>query len=99
MPVSIREYATQAKAISAIQAGQEPAVANQNIASHAASTASAAFNANTRFIAVSTDTIIAILFAKGAAPTVLITDFRMAADTTMFFGVEPGDFLSVITRT
>lgn len=99
MPVSIREYAALAKSQGVVQAGQEPAVANQNIATHAASTGSAAFNEDTRFVAISTDTIIAILFAKGAAPTVTVTDFRMAAGTTMFFGVDPGDFLSVITRT
>ena len=99
MTVYVREYAdigvTYGKHI---QSGAEPAIADQTVANAAGSVASNAFNAETRMVCVHTDAIISIAFGV-TAPTAVTTNLRMAADTTMFFGVRPGTYLSVIDNT
>lgn len=101
MAVYIREYADLAVAFGkSMQVGAEPAsvAADQKIANLVTSVASAAFNANTNMVCVHTDAIISITFGM-TAPTATTGHLRMAADTTMFFGVRPGMFLAVIDNT
>lgn len=58
---------------------------------------SAAFNANTRFIRVHCDAICSIVI--DGSPTAATTDTRLPADAVEYFGVNPGDKLSVISNT
>lgn len=94
MPVYIREYRELARerwggpGVS-IPAGKEPAITQQTkIDATGTSQQSAAFNAETTFVLVTTDEIIHIVF--GTAPTATDNDHRMPADSTQFFGVERG---------
>lgn len=92
----VTEYRRQAKdGISVpMPAGMEPALANQRLAIGAISVASAAFNANTSFVAVNADVACCVTFA--AAPTATTSLTRIPADGTQYFGVNPGDKLAVI---
>jgi len=78
--------------------GQEPCIVNASspitFSTHAES---AAFNANTKFIRVHTDSICSVKI--GPAVTATANDARMAAGTTEYFGVRPGDIISVIANT
>lgn len=91
----ITEYARQALDYRGhVAAGEEPAITVQKIVIAAGSTSSAAFNAKTRFVELHTDaTVCHVRF--GASPqTAVITDKRMAADQTQFFGVKPGHIVA-----
>lgn len=95
--VTIREYADIVATYGGkvVQAGAEPAIADQAVTTSATSAQSNAFNANTRLIAVSTVTPVAILF--GASPTALITTSqRIPANTIIFYGVVPGQKCALI---
>jgi len=100
----IREYANGA-AVSGnlVQAGAEPALADQTVTTSAASAASNAFNANTYLIAISTPAAQAVccLFSatRGATPTALVTSLRLPANSIFFFGVRPGDKVALIDVT
>lgn len=97
MPVYIREYADVAVLATTVgQAGAEPAVADQKL-TLSGSTASSAFNVNTKMVRIHTDEIISVKF--GTAPTAAATDARMAANTTEFFGVQPNHKVAAITNT
>lgn len=75
-----------------------PALASQTVAIGGSSTASAsAFGNGTRLIRVHTDAVCSI--AIGTSPTAAATAMRMAADTTEYFGVNPGEKIAVITNT
>ncbi len=76
---------------------QAPSVAEQQIVTSATSGASAAFNAKTKIVRVHTDGIVSVKF--GSAPTALVTDHRMAANTTEYFAVEPGHKIAAIDNT
>lgn len=78
-----------------------PPLATQKVAIGGTSTASAAFNAKTRMIAVHTDAICSIEFSAtaGAETAATASSKRMAANTTEYFEVGPGDKVSVITNT
>lgn len=97
----IREYA----ALGAIngtlgQMPAEPGVADQTITTSGTSAASAAFNSNTQFIAISTPAAQAVcaLFSatRGATPTALVTSLRLPANNVFFFKVNPGDKVALI---
>jgi hypothetical protein len=75
---------------------QSPRVAMQKL-TVGAETKSAAFQPSTRFIRVHTDAICSIVIST--APTATTSDSRMAAGDTEYFGVNPGDKLSVISNT
>lgn len=79
-----------------IQAGVEPNLAVQKITFTGGATATAAaFNAKTRFVRVWSDTAGYIKF--GAAPTaVTATDTPVSATTAEFFGVIPGQKMSIV---
>lgn len=101
MAVYIREYADIATVFGkSIQVGAEPAAvaADQKLANIATTISSAAFSDNTYMVCVHTTAIISIAFGIGSA-TATTGNLRMAADTTMFFGVRPGMFLAVIDNT
>jgi len=101
MAVYIREYADMAVAYGkAMPVGSEPSAlaADQKLTNSGTSAPSAAFNANTNLVCVHTDAIISIVFGV-TVPTATTGHLRMAADTTMFFGVRPGTYLAVITNT
>lgn len=79
-----------------VAVGMEPARAVQQIAESAASTACAAdFLDTTRFVRVHTP--VAIRIAFGNTPVAAATNQRMAANSTEFFGVGPGQRVAVIT--
>ena len=95
--VTIREYADIAHTFSkTVQAGAEPAIADQAVTTSGTSAQSTAFNTNTRVVAIATPaTAVACLF--GTNPTALITtSMRLAANGVYFFGVRPGDKVALI---
>ena len=78
-----------------------PPNAKQQLAIGAGSVASAAFGDSTRFVRLHADSICRVEFSNssGSAPTASATSFRMAANTTEYFGVFPGYQVAVITST
>jgi len=91
------QYVASTRQQSYVQIGQEPPVAEQTVAIGGASAQSAAFNANTQYVRLHTDAICSVAF--GANPTATISNGRMAANQTEYFGVVPGQKLAVITNT
>ena len=82
----------------AVAVGDEPAVAVQKIVIAVGNTSSAAFNARTRFVRLHTDDICSIKFGD-VGSTAAITDARMAANSTEFFGTQGGQIVSNILNT
>lgn len=74
-----------------------PPLAEQAIAI-GAETDSAAFNAQTKFVRLHPDAICSIVIGAGN-PVAATTKLRLAANTTEYFGVQPGQVLSVIANT
>ena len=97
--VTIREYADLAVTYAKYaQAGAEPAIADQAVTTSGVSAQSAAFNANTRLVCIVTVTQVAVAF--GSNPTALITtSLRIPANSMVFFGVKPGQKVSLIDVT
>jgi len=100
----LREYANVAAAFgNLVQAGAEPALADQTITTSGISAPSTAFNANTRVLCISTPAAQAVscLFSAtpGATPTALVTSLRLPANSLVFFGVRPGDIVALIDVT
>lgn len=100
----LREYADLAVTFSKyVQAGAEPAIADQTITTSGTTASSNAFNANTRLIAISTPAAqaVACLFSAtpGATPTALTSSLRLPANSLFFFGVRPGDKVALIDVT
>lgn len=99
--VYISEYQEGAKEYPTprpIAAAQEPTVAEQTpITSSGTSAQSAAFNSTTKLVRIHTDGIISVAF--GVNPTADVNSKRLAANTTEYFGVRPGDKVAVITNT
>lgn len=81
------------------QIAHEPAVTTQTVAISGSAAASSAFNANTAFVRIHTDSICSIAF--GTAPTATANSPRMAADSTEYFEVPQGQSfkVSVISNT
>lgn len=83
-----------------VPVGLEPALATQKVSFTGTPGQSAAFNARTRFVRLHADGIMSIAF--GTNPTAAVTDPRVAASTTEFFGVSnaaQGLKVSAITNT
>lgn len=78
------------------QVAAAPPVASQTVLI-GSEAKSAAFNNGTRIIRVHVDAVCSILI--GANPTATTSSARMAADTTEYFSVNPGDKISVISNT
>lgn len=97
----ITEYAgpPQGPNGSIIMCGAEPPVATPQVIDFSGgATASAAFNAKTTFIRVHTNAICSLRFST--AGTAATTSYpRMAASSTEFYGVQPGDKVNVIINT
>lgn len=74
-----------------------PGVTTQTVAIGGTSVQSSAFNAKTNMIRVHTDAICSVLI--GSNPTATATSPRMAAGSTEYFEVSPGDRIAVITNT
>lgn len=79
------------------QAACQPTIAEQTVSIGGASTASNAFNANTKFVRIHTDAICSIAF--GAAPTATTSKARLSANATEYFSVQPGHVVAVISNT
>lgn len=78
-----------------ILAGKEPALAVQKLVNTGGAVSSAVFNAQTRFIMVSTDSICAYAVGPSAVATILFD--RLGAGERLYMGVNPTtDRLSVI---
>lgn len=98
--VYIGEYARQAlDARGLVMAPEGPPLATQVLDTTSGVQTSAVFNAETRFIRVHTDGIISYLI--GTAPTAAVTNERMAANQTEYFGTVRGGTqkFSAITNT
>jgi len=95
----ITEYAEQGRDSNGaiLPVGMEPAIAAQGVSIGASSTASSAFNGNTRFVLLHTDAICSVAF--GVSPTAVATANRMGAGESRFYGVLPGHKVAVITNT
>lgn len=77
-----------------------PSIVDQTVAIGASSTASNAFNVNTRFVRLDAGAICSVAFsAAGATPTATASNARMAANTTEYFGVQGGGKVAVITNS
>jgi len=82
---------------SGAQIAKAPPVVEQQVAIGGSHAESAAFNNATTVIRVHTDAICSILI--GTTPVAAATNARLAADQTEYFGVNPGDKISVISNT
>lgn len=77
-----------------VQAGLEPYVAYEKLTYTGTAAASAAFNAQTRFVRLHSDGIFSYrITAAGTAATT--GDARVAANATEFIAVEPGSAMKV----
>ena len=97
----ISEYAEQARDVRGylVAAGQEPTLAEQQVAIGGTSTQSAPLNAKTAFVRVHTDAVCHVAF--GSNPTSTPSQKRLAANSTEFFGVPAGQAfrIAVISGT
>lgn len=75
----------------------DPPLTEQTVAIGGGSVQSSAFNANTQFIRVHTDAICSV--ALGPNPTATAQTGRMAANTTEYRKVYPGQKIAVIQNT
>lgn len=84
------------------QIAQWPAVTTQKL-TVGSETKSAEFQPSTRLIRVHTDAICSIEIssesASGTWVAATTSSARLAADATEYFGVSPGDKLSVVSNT
>lgn len=79
----------------ALPIARQPAVANQAPVDFTGVAApSAAFGGNTTVVRVWSDTKCCVRF--GASPTATVADMPLAANTTEYFGVTPGQKVSAI---
>ena len=103
--VYLTEYATILVGPQGIQSqvALEPPLAEQTITSSGASAASAAVNAQTRIVRITTDSIICVVSSTAAntTPTATTGKRRIAADTVEYFAVPLGGAwkFAVITCT
>jgi len=95
----ISEYAVMPQQTGVLlQVGKEPSITDYVVDYTSAHAESAAFNAKTNFIRVHVDSIASFkISTAGTAATT--SNARLAANQTEFFGVTPGDKISLITNT
>ena len=79
------------------QVVKEPALVNQTPVTYTTSTASAAFNAATKIIAVRASAIAHLAF--GTAPTATANYKPISAGETHYFAVDPGDKVAAYDGT
>lgn len=99
VPLDITEYKQLAcDALGhAVQAGQEPAIATQQLTPSGVSGQSVAFANVTAFVRLHTDVNCRIAF--GENPTAAAGSMRLPAGATEFFGVRPGHKVAVISSS
>lgn len=97
----IREYTALAGhgGMQAPDDGQNGSLADQTVTTSGTSAQSAAFNANTAFIAISTPAAQAVCCKFGANPTATTSHLRLPANGLFFFGVKPGQKVALIDVT
>lgn len=78
------------------QIAPEPAIATQAV-TYSTTAASAAFNAQTRYIAITSPGIFS--YTVAAAPVATTSHFRIPADQIIFMAVQPGDKIAAVTNT
>lgn len=76
-----------------------PGTADQTVSTSGSNAQSAAFNANTRIIMISTPAAQAIRVAFGANPDATAGGPRLPANSTFFFGVKPGHKVAMVDVT
>ena len=74
-----------------------PPIAEQKITIGGASVASSAFNALTQVLGVHAEAVCSVAF--GAAPTATSANRRLAAHSTEYFEVTPGQKVAIITNS
>lgn len=95
--VVIREYANIAfPSSAAVQAVQEPGLADQSVSTSASSAQSTAFNENTRLIAIATPASQAVAYVVGDNPTALTSSLRLPANALVYLGVKKGQKIAFI---
>jgi hypothetical protein len=95
--ISEYEFLGSADGGMAPQISQEPPIASQVVDYTSGVTASNAFSSQTKYIAISVDSICS--FLVGSNPTATTSNFRLAADSILFVGVGPSQKISFITNT
>lgn len=75
----------------------QPSHAQQTVAIGGTTAQSTAFSSRTYFVRLHTDAICSVRF--GTSPTATTSTTRMAANTTEYFKVQPGDKVAVISNT
>lgn len=75
----------------------QPPVVEQTVAIGVGSVQSSIFNAKTRAVRLNTDVACSVLF--GSNPTATAVNARLAANSTEYFAITPGQRLAVITNT
>ena len=81
-----------------VMAPHEPPLAEQTITISGSSTKPGnAFSSRTKFVQLSTDAICSVAF--GPTPTASAALQRLPANTILFKGVNPGDWVAVITNS
>lgn len=97
--LDISEYSELARDVNRniLAAGEEPALTHQQVAVGGSTAQSSAFGTQTQFVRLHTDVPCRVEF--GVDPTAASTSKRLAANSTEYFGVTPGQKLAVILTT
>jgi hypothetical protein len=90
----ITEYKDMGYAGDGLQIPQEPDVADQKV-TFTTSTASAAFNAATRYVMIRLDAAGHVKFGTG--PTATTSNRPLTADVEYYFGVASGSKVAAVT--
>ena len=77
----------------------EPRVTQQTVSTSGTSAQSAAFNARTTYILISTPAAQAVCCLFAASPTATTSHLRLPANGTYFFRVSPGQKVALIDVT
>ncbi len=98
--VTLREYVNMARDANGnvLPAGEEPAIATQSKTPIGTTANFSALNENTRFVLLSTKSIVN--WAIAASPTAVVGGAgRLAADEKLYIGVQPGGRSAAGART
>jgi hypothetical protein len=84
----IAEYSSMSMVQGPQAMPQEPPLVEQIVSIGGSSVQSSAFNAATRFVRLHCDSVCSVVF--GVNPTAALTNCRMAANQTEYYGVPQG---------
>lgn len=93
----VTEFADLGRVGGISQVGVQTPTAEQTVSIGASSAASSAFQNNTKFVRLHTDSICSITF--GASPTATSSKARMAANQTEYYAVPNGQSYKVAVIT